>query len=198
MSRREGLFPTGSIGRSGINLPRVESHEGLTAHPLLSPPPGPSSVASTNTPTASGSVDAPAVAAPRYVPYTPRQRGAPSPATTTPATGATSHPIPSDRDAANRLQLMHLKAAAQKVGLDAASTGWMILEKFALEADRAQEWNDLWNAVTEGKVSAYQSILVPTSRFLGARAGYPPPASRCAPIERCGHAGFHKRSYRVL
>lgn len=48
---------------------------------------------------------------------------------------------------------MHLKAAAQKAGLDAASTGWAILEKFALEAERTAEWNDLWSAVTEGKVS---------------------------------------------
>ncbi len=48
---------------------------------------------------------------------------------------------------------MHLKAAAQKAGLDAASTGWVMLEKFALEAERTAEWNELWSAVTEGKVS---------------------------------------------
>ena len=47
---------------------------------------------------------------------------------------------------------MNLKAAAQKAGLDAASTGWAMLEKFALEADRAPEWNELWSAITEGKV----------------------------------------------
>ena len=47
---------------------------------------------------------------------------------------------------------MNLKAAAQKAGLDSASTGWVMLEKFALEADRAPEWNELWNSVTDGKV----------------------------------------------
>ena len=159
MARREGLFPSGSIGRSGIPLPRTASHESLTAHPLLSPPPtGPTTFASSNTPstgaaTASSSNDSSTTApAPRYVPYTPRQRGAPSPAMTT-ATSTTTHPTPSDRDAANRLQLMNLKAAAQKAGLDTSSTGWMILERFALEASRGPEWNELWQAVSEGKVS---------------------------------------------
>ncbi|KAH9921737.1 uncharacterized protein BXZ73DRAFT_51674 [Epithele typhae] len=157
MARREGLFPTGSIGRSGIPVPRTGSFEGLTAHPLLSPSPTSSNFSSA-APPASGSSSsalgdpAPAVP-PKYVPYTPRQRGAPLPATTTPATGTTSQPTHPDRDAANRLQLMNLKAAAQKAGLDAASTGWMILERFALEVDRAAEWNDLWNAVTDGKAT---------------------------------------------
>ncbi len=48
---------------------------------------------------------------------------------------------------------MNLKAAAQKDGLDSASTGWLILEKFALEAERLPEWNEVWNAVVDGKVS---------------------------------------------
>ena len=47
---------------------------------------------------------------------------------------------------------MNLKAAAQKAGLDAASTGWMVLERFALEAGRGSEWNELWTVVSEGKV----------------------------------------------
>ncbi|TBU41003.1 hypothetical protein BD309DRAFT_1043717 [Dichomitus squalens] len=159
MSRREGLFPSGSIGRSGIQLPRTASHDSLTAHPLLSPPAtGSTSFSSPNTPATAASAtptspdsSAP-ISAPRYVPYTPRQRGAPSPATTT-TTSTTTHPTPSDRDAANRLHLMNLKAAAQKAGLDAASTGWMILERFALEAGRGPEWNELWTAVSEGKAT---------------------------------------------
>ncbi|KAI0761822.1 hypothetical protein BD413DRAFT_646397 [Trametes elegans] len=155
MSRREALFPTGSIGRSGLNVQRNSSHESLTAHPLLSPP-------SPSTSTSSTAVSAPDVPpvpsasspAPRYVPYTPRQRGTPSPAMTITTTGATMHPAaPPDRDAANRLQLMNLKAAAQKDGLDAASTGWLILERFALEAERGQEWNELWSAVVDGKAT---------------------------------------------
>ncbi|KAI0642379.1 hypothetical protein C8Q79DRAFT_917389 [Trametes meyenii] len=163
MARREALFPASSIGRSGIIIQRNPSHESLTAHPLLSPPPGPSSSAApapSTSPSSSIAASAPdvpplsAAPAPRYVPYTPRQRGTPSPATTTTTTGATMHPAaPSDRDAANRLQLMNLKAAAQKDGLDAASTGWLILERFALEADRAPEWNELWNAVVDGKAT---------------------------------------------
>ena len=158
MARREGLFPAGSIGRSGIPLPRTASHESLTTHPLLSPPATGSSTFPLSTAPGTEASAAPTstdpsttAPAPRYVPYTPRQRGAPSPATTT-ATSTTTHPTPSDRDAANRLQLMNLKAAAQKSGLDTSSTGWMILERFALEASRGPEWNDLWVAVSEGKV----------------------------------------------
>ncbi|KAI8985598.1 hypothetical protein BD414DRAFT_59587 [Trametes punicea] len=152
MSKRDGLFPVGSIGRSGLNIQRNSSHESLTAHPLLSPPPGPSlSTSPSSTAVASPSDTTPA---PRYVPYTPRQRGTPSPATTTTTTGASMHPAaPPDRDAANRLQLMNLKAAAQKEGLDAASTGWLILERFALEAERGSEWNELWNAIVDGKAT---------------------------------------------
>ncbi|KAI0742030.1 hypothetical protein C8Q80DRAFT_1221824 [Daedaleopsis nitida] len=158
MARRESLFPSGSIGRSGATLQRTSSHESLTTHPLLTPPPGSSSFPTSSSPAPSistpSAADTPSPSqAPRYVPYTPRHRGAPSPATTTPATGTTAHPTPPDRDAANRLQLMHLKAAAQKAGLDAASTGWVILEKFALEGERTTEWNELWNAVTEGKAT---------------------------------------------
>ncbi|KAI0326980.1 hypothetical protein GY45DRAFT_1373528 [Cubamyces sp. BRFM 1775] len=154
MARRDGLFPAGSIGRSGLNIQRNTSHESLTAHPLLSPPPGASPSTSPSSTPASTSTSTDAAPAPRYVPYTPRQRGAPSPATTTTTTGASMQPAaPPDRDAANRLQLMNLKAAAQKEGLDAASTGWLILERFALEAERNPEWNELWNAVVDGKAT---------------------------------------------
>ena len=70
------------------------------------------------------------------------------------------HPAaPPDRDAANRLQLMNIKAAAQKEGLDAASTGWLILERFALEAERTSEWNELWNAVVDGRVRASRAMM---------------------------------------
>ncbi|RDX50836.1 hypothetical protein OH76DRAFT_1481912 [Lentinus brumalis] len=176
MARRDALFPVGSIGRSGATVARNASHESLTAHPLLSPPPGPASFSPSSSPSTSTSAVASetsaAIPAPKYVPYTPRQRGAISPATTTPATGTTAHPTPPDRDAANRLQLMHLKAAAQKAGLDAASTGWVMLEKFALEAERTAEWNELWSAVTEGKATlllpkdAHPSNVPITAEFI--------------------------------
>jgi hypothetical protein len=70
-------------------------------HPLSSPkPPSPA-------PSESGPISG--VCNPKYVPYTPRQRVAPTSATT-----ATAHP-PSpqqQKDATSKLQLMHLKAAA--------------------------------------------------------------------------------------
>ena len=50
------------------------------------------------------------------------------------------------------MQLMNLKAAAQKGGLDAASTGWAILERLGTEVDRGPEWNEVWHAISTGKV----------------------------------------------
>lgn len=55
-------------------------------------------------------------------------------------------------DATSKLQLMNLKAAAQKGGLDTASTGWAILEKLGTESDHSPEWNEVWNAISKGKV----------------------------------------------
>lgn len=60
-------------------------------------------------------------------------------------------------DATSKLQLMNLKAAAQKGGLDASSTGWAILEKLGTEADHGLEWNEIWNAISVGKVSRQNS-----------------------------------------
>ncbi|EMD38990.1 hypothetical protein CERSUDRAFT_93030 [Gelatoporia subvermispora B] len=159
MSKRDSLFLSGAAGRSGAAaLPHNGSHESLHAHPLLSP-----------TPSISPS-DSPARAAtpPRYVPYTPRQRVAPTSAMTT--AGATSvsagtvsapqiqqHP----GDAASKLQLMHLKAAAQSVGLDTQSTGWAILERLAIETDHGPEWNEIWNAIAVGKAT----LLLPLEPY---------------------------------
>jgi hypothetical protein len=77
------------------------------------------------------------------VPYTPRQRVAPTSATT-----ATAHP-PSPQqqgDATSKLQLMHLKAAAQNIGLDSGTLGWSILEKSVLDCDYSEEWMEIYNA----------------------------------------------------
>ncbi|KZT25192.1 hypothetical protein NEOLEDRAFT_1162873 [Neolentinus lepideus HHB14362 ss-1] len=155
MSSRDPLFPSASIGRGqGLHIQRIPSHESLTAHPLLSPnspkhhSPSPSS----------SSLELPAGGqlsntAPRYVPYTPRQRVAPTSATT----GATMHPVPpqqpSQGGATTKLQLMNLKAAAQNIGLDGVSVGWAILEKLESLNDGDTEWNEIWSAVSTGKAT---------------------------------------------
>lgn len=142
---RNTLFPPGSVGRSSTqaSLSRTSSHESLTAHPLLSPTLAVATSPASSDPTA----------APRYVPYTPRQRVATTSTTTTGTTALSSPPPHSFQgDATSKLQLMNLKAAAQKGGLDAASTGWAILEKLGTEGDHGPEWNRIWAALAVGKV----------------------------------------------
>jgi hypothetical protein len=46
---------------------------------------------------------------------------------------------------------MNLKAAAQNLGLDTGTIGWVMLENLVRERDSA-EWTDIWNAITTGKV----------------------------------------------
>lgn len=150
-SKRDSLFLSGSIGRSGgASIVRASSHESLTAHPLLSPTPSSNST----TPTDGSSSTTPS--APKYVPYTPRQRVAPTSATTgtTVHPSVTPHQHPLQGDATSKLHLLNLKAAAQRIGLDTASTGWAILERLGGETEHNQEWNDIWGAITTGKVSA--------------------------------------------
>ncbi|PBK86415.1 hypothetical protein ARMGADRAFT_1169145 [Armillaria gallica] len=134
-TQRDHLFPATSIGRTqGRLLSRTPSNESLAAHPLLSP-----------------TGDSPQ----RYVPYTPRQRLPTTTATTTTnvqpsaSTSNTQH----QGDATSKLQLMNLKAAAQNIGLDTGTVGWAILEKLASETESAEEWVDVWSAVTNGKAT---------------------------------------------
>ncbi|EAU84140.2 hypothetical protein CC1G_08681 [Coprinopsis cinerea okayama7 len=82
----------------------------------------------------------------KYVPYTPRQRGTPA-ATTTTTVHPTS-PGQTNINATTKLQLMHLKAAAQNVGLDSSTIGWAILEK--LQED--DEWAEI---LTTGKAGLF-------------------------------------------
>lgn len=155
--KRDSLFPPSSIGRSLGTLTRSSSHESLTAHPLLSP-----ALAGSSSPSTSSSTSGDATAgagtvssAPRYVPYTPRQRVATSTTTGT-TVQSTIQASPQQQsfqgDATSKLQMMNLKAAAQKGGLDAASTGWAILEKLGTETDHGSEWNKIWSAIAIGKV----------------------------------------------
>ena len=63
-------------------------------------------------------------------------------------TQATSH-----SDATSKLQIMNVKAAAQRIGLDTTTTGWAILERLSSETDHGSEWNEIWSALSFSKVS---------------------------------------------
>ncbi|KAL0953328.1 hypothetical protein HGRIS_004573 [Hohenbuehelia grisea] len=150
--RGDAQFPATSIGRvQGSRISRTPSHESLAAHPLLAPIS--TSVEVQNPLSPSGSATE---GAPRYVPYTPRQRVSPSSTTTgstlQPAVAA-SPPHQQQGDATNKLQHMNMKAAAQNLGLDMGSVGWTILEKIISESDSGPEWTHIWNALTVGKAT---------------------------------------------
>ena len=155
-SRRDELFPSGSIGRSqGLFIQRASSpapsltRETLTAHPLLSPNPASAPV------TAAPTSDAQDTTTPgtRYATYTPRHRTAPTTGTTLQSSLSVSpQQQPGGSAAANKLQLMNLKAGAQSIGLETNSVGWEILEKLVAEHDSSPEWAEIWNVLTVGKV----------------------------------------------
>ncbi|KAH9479835.1 Vacuolar protein sorting-associated protein 9A [Psilocybe cubensis] len=166
MSKRENEFPATSISRStGARLqaqpPASPAHE---AHPLLSP--GPSSpTPSEQGHAVSGSGATLSVnGGPRYVPYTPRQRVTATSATT----GMTVHPHSPQQhqgDATSKLQLMHLKAAAQAIGLDSGTLGWTILEKLVVDVETSDEWLDIWQAITSGKATLLLPLESTFSNF---------------------------------
>jgi len=143
--KREDSFPATSIGRTaGFGFQRataaIHATDSLTAHPLNSPnrssSPSPSDVGG----------------GPRYLPYTPRQRVSASTTTTgTTVQPASSSPQHQHGDATSKLQVVHLKAAAQNFGLDTGSVGWGILERLVYSEGDA-EWTEIWDAVTLGKV----------------------------------------------
>jgi hypothetical protein len=208
------------LGRSLAppTLLRTSSHESLTAHPLLSPSPSPSSsttaVAAGDTHThaaaAAAAIPPAASAPPRYVPYTPRQRtsaaittqSATTSTTTTPATSTQPH----GPDATSRLQLMHLKAAAQKGGLDAASTGWAILERLGTETDHGPEWNRIWEAIVVGKVCKHSLFFIVLGCCNELGCPLSPIVLRCMCRRRCycrsrriaQTSRLHQRSSRIM
>lgn len=143
----DSLSPPSSL--QGARIQRTPSHEILSAHPLLSPGPSPSS-ANFNTSPESSKV----APAPKYLPYTPRQRVPIGSATT----GTTVHPSVSvspqqhQGGATSKLQLQNLKAAAQNVGLDAGSLGWAMLEALVGGHEHGPAWNEIWSVVAAGKV----------------------------------------------
>lgn len=146
-----------SLGRSqGLRL--QGSTESLT-HPLLS-----SSLGLANDPQqVRRSIDLPVndplapTPAPKYVPYTPRQRVQPSSPTTSTSVqaSAASASVPPSTvphgGATGKLQLQNLKAAAQAVGLSNGSVGWAMLERFVGDASLG-EWEQAWGLITTGKV----------------------------------------------
>ncbi|KAH9933442.1 uncharacterized protein B0H18DRAFT_983709 [Fomitopsis serialis] len=150
-SKRDSLFLTGSIGRNP-SISRTASHESLSTHPLLSPA-APGSPTTTTTTTSAESVSG----APRYVPYTPRHRVTPTSATSgttmQPSISTSGQQSASHSDATSKLQIMSLKAATQRMGLDTTTTGWAILERLSTETDHGPEWNDIWNALSFSKAT---------------------------------------------
>ncbi|KDQ50153.1 hypothetical protein JAAARDRAFT_42332 [Jaapia argillacea MUCL 33604] len=187
MTTRREDFPSLSIGRSqganvGAHLQRTSSHETLSTHPLLSPTPtsafassssSSSSLLDPSSPTTPTHPQPPpqhtSPTGPRYVPYTPRQRVAPTSAT---VTGATMHaPSPQHAGvgggATGRLQVMNLKAAAQGIGLDMGSVGWGMLERLmglglGLGEEGEGEWGEIWSAVTTGKATLLLPLEQPS------------------------------------
>ncbi|KAH9004555.1 hypothetical protein EDB86DRAFT_1959670 [Lactarius hatsudake] len=155
-SRRDDLFPSGSIGRAqGSFIQRIPSptpsltREALTAHPLLSPSPA-SAPVNAAVPI-SDSLDA-SPPGTRYATYTPRHRTAPTTGTTLQSSLSVSpQQQPGGSSATNKLQLMNLKAGAQSIGLETNSVGWDILERLVAEHDNNPEWSDVWNALIVGK-----------------------------------------------
>jgi len=158
---KETDFPATSIGRtSGPRLQQILSVQ--ESHPLgLNSP----FLQESNTFTQ------------KYRTYTPRTRGAPSPAasssqtavppTITPGTlihpPSPQHHQPASGDVTTKLRLTNAKAEAQNIGLDTGgspgpSIGWAMLEKIVSESESDQVWADVWTAVTSGKVCCVVSF----------------------------------------
>ncbi|CAE6417923.1 unnamed protein product [Rhizoctonia solani] len=156
-----------SLGKAGgTKMQRTPSHESLTTHPLLSPPP--TQLEQDTQPT------------PRYVPYTPRHRAqhsasvpatSTSPQPTISISNSTSNPSfqasASSSGVTGRLQLQNLKAEAQAIGLSNESVGWAILERLCSsvpypESERS-EWDEIWDLLIKGQAT----LLLPSELLPG-------------------------------
>ena len=192
MTTKRDDFPATSIGRTtGHRLQTASS--GLETHPLLSP--RPASPAPSDHGSITGGAPLNNNVHPRYVPYTPRQRVTPTAATT----GTTVHPSSPQHqsgDATSKLQLMHLKAAAQMIGLDSGTLGWAMLERLVLDAEVGDEWTEVWNAITSGKV--YFDLLCSNISVLNIIPGNIVATTRSTISKRKNHSRFHERPHRPL
>ncbi|TDL23809.1 hypothetical protein BD410DRAFT_746660 [Rickenella mellea] len=142
------------------------SHEVLTAHPLLSPGPASPTHPGPSPELNSGSQSQ--TNPPKYVPYTPRQRipiGSATIGTTVHAPVSVS-PQPRQGGATSKLQLQNLKAAAQTIGLDVGSLGWVMLEELALGHDHGAEWNEIWSSITTGKATLLLPLEPATTQII--------------------------------
>lgn len=165
------LRPSSPAG--GAGQPRVHhapSHESLTAHPLLSPNSSSLNIVTTSNGSSSANASPDSIrvttgsstgstSAPKYLPYTPRQRVPTSSATTgttvsSPVSVSPQHQHQSGAPstATSKLQLQNLKAVAQEHGLDANSLGWAMLEELVTGSDHNPAWSEIWNMIAVGKV----------------------------------------------
>ncbi|KAG8733291.1 hypothetical protein FRC11_007406 [Ceratobasidium sp. 423] len=156
-----------SLGRArGAKMQRTPSHESLTTHPLLSPPPG--------------QLEQDTQPAPRYVTYTPRHRTQHS--SSVPATSTSPQPTISISNSTSnlsfqastspsgvtgRLQLQNMKAEAQAIGLGNESVGWAILDRLCSsvpypESERS-EWDEIWDLLTKSQAT----LLLPSEPLPG-------------------------------
>ncbi|KAF8993241.1 hypothetical protein BDQ17DRAFT_1368587 [Cyathus striatus] len=143
MSATKRDFPATSIGRSqGARIQQGQSVASHEAHPLL----GASRLAfSSSSPASSPSHGGP-----------------------TAGTGTNpSHLSGDTATATSKLQMMHLKAAAQSVGLDTGTLGWIMLERL-LDSEGSvgsggkkeqDEWAEVWSMLTSSKAT----LLLPLS-----------------------------------
>lgn len=153
------------------------SHESLTAHPLLNPSPSSLTLRTEYNETSSNSSLEPAhissssnapTTAPKYLPYTPRQRVPTGSATTgtTVSSPVSVSPLQNPQvgaaSATGKLQLQNLKAIAQSHGLDANSIGWAMLEELVSGTDHNPLWNEIWSIVATGKVSEFYGYAIIT------------------------------------
>lgn len=82
-----------------------------------------------------------------------------------PSISAAGPPTASHSDATSKLQVMNVKAAAQRIGLDTTTTGWAILERLSSETDHGPEWNEIWYALSFSKVSEGGVQLRPSTNM---------------------------------
>jgi len=192
MSAIRDDFPATSIGRTGGHRLQTSS-SGLETHPLLLP--RPASPAPSDHGSITGGTSLNNNVHPRYLPYTPRQRVTPTAATT----GTTVHPSSPQHqagDATSKLQLMHLKAAAQMIGLDSGTLGWAMLERLVLDAEVGDEWTEVWNAITSGKVRF--DLLWFSIRVMNITAGNFVVTFRSIVCERKNHSRIYEGPHRPL
>ena len=83
---------------------------------------------------------------------------------------------------------MHLKAAAQNIGLDTSTVGWAILEKL-VAYNEGDDWNEIWGLITSGKVRRYRPLGLDI--LFISFSGHIVPSTRAAIRQREGYSSIH-------